>query len=59
MTSNNEVCGECSRDATHIVNDVAFVCDYHARGAMDEGFLVRLITELTEGNNVHNQAKTG
>lgn len=43
IESEQELCGECGRIATHIVNDCAYVCDDHAKGASLEGFLVKKI----------------
>ena len=40
MTQTKEICGECGREATHIVNECAYVCDYHADGARLEGWIV-------------------
>lgn len=41
-------CTECRRDATHIVNNIAPVCDHHAEGARLEGWLVVPMGEEAE-----------
>ena len=46
-----ELCGECGRLATYIVNDCAYICDYHAEGARLEGWLVVPTKKLLEADN--------
>ncbi len=41
-------CTECKKDATHLVNDIAPVCGYHAKGAHDEGFITKEFNEYTQ-----------
>lgn len=46
--AKSEICGErnCGRAATHIVNEVAYVCSYQAEGANLEGWIVEEIESL-------------
>ena len=45
----SRLCDErnCGRVATHKVNEVSDVCDYHAEGAKLEGWLVEEMVALT------------